>query len=74
MDASALNDNTKYDDRAANEHAGFSAKGINGWTNEGKRYDSTNLVHGGHDTSLEAYVAHGEEVKEGFVGEERTEE
>lgn len=74
MDASALNDDPNNDDRTTDEHSSLSTKSINRGPNEWKRNHSTDLIHGRHDTSLEAYRAHGEKRLEGLVGEKRPEE
>lgn len=54
--ANTLDNGTDNDESGTSQHANSTTKAINGRTDKWKRGDTTNLVHGGDDTSPDTVV------------------
>jgi hypothetical protein len=65
-----LDDGTNDDAKTSNPHAESSSECIGGGTNEWQRDNTTNLVHGSHDTSPDTSILSVVVAQEILVGEE----
>ena len=74
VDCGAGNNSTHDDEEASNEHADSPAPSIYAGADERKGADTTNLVHGGDNTSPNTVVGAMEEAEELLVGGQTVEQ